>query len=230
MKRIFLILFSLSLILNAGTTLDKKAKKEMFPFSQFDYKVTLNKVMKSDVIKTYMKETGMPKATTKEDLRVVLKNKNFKKALYELYFTKSKYSVDYGKKMTVYMPNYPKVLKYLAKAVEETNNPIAGWIGQDIVVNNYMNVAGHPIAKKYLRLFSKPLKDRNICEGYLFYGKSFFKNFAPDSTPNYARANNILAEGLNKCRSKKTIPNFILYTMKLTKGKAHAMYKITKGQ
>ena len=84
-----------------------------------------------------------------------------------------------------------------------------------------MSAGATPIAKKYIKIFAKPLKEKNICIGYYYLAKS---DFAEYGSYNYSEAVNVLKQGISSCK-KKNIQPYILMYMKHLLSKARAMKK-----
>jgi len=227
MKKIISIIL-LSLVLNAGEYQVTKLKNQnSIEYKTFKRKFTMNKALKLGILDKYIKNTGASKRSAVIDFKNVYKNEHWKKAMYELYANQKEYQLDTGKKVRKFkFPDFKKILKELSKTVEQIHNPIAAWQGLDIVTNNYMNTGPSEIAKIYTRIFSKELMDRKYCVGYLYYGRSFMKEFG---RPNYKTAYKTFKKGKEECINKN-IPWFYYHGIRSYKVKSSTMLDLTKGK
>ena len=158
-------------------------------------------------------------------LNKVVKNDAFQRAFYYLYIKREIFK---AKNKTVKLPDFKNGFKWLAKAIIETNNPIASYIGTDLIYFGFPNT-NNPVAVKYSRVFSEPLylTDKS-CLGYYVYGKSFLDNTA---FQDYKKAHNILYKGYAKCKNfekRKDFSRVIVIDMKNDSAKAKALM-IIKG-
>ncbi len=195
-------------------------------FKDFSSRINYSIVRNYPIIKEYKAETGATNKSILIDLKNVLRNKYFKKALYNFYFNNKLYTINYFKKpRKIYFPDLKKVLKELSIATTETKNPIAAFFGLNIIEINYMNTGPAPLARKYIKYFTGPLMKRNYCIGYLYGGRSYFKEFS--NIPNYSLAYKIFSKGLKKC-NKKESPKYTYKWLREYNAKAYVLKRIWK--
>lgn len=209
----------------------------LIPFSLFAKNISyeeFNKNFTSEIasnlnlVKDFKKDTGETNENYQTYLHNAMLDDNWKQAMYYLYFYSKEVDVKYGSKKydrKIVVPDLEKGLEYLEKSTKTTSNPLSAYAGVSLLTQYYMTVQGAEIPRKYMRTFSKVLKERNYCLGYMYYGRSFFKEFT--LTPNYQMAYNILKEGDEKC-IKEGVEPYIPQYLKHQRVKAKTLAKENK--
>ena len=91
----------------------------------------------------------------------------------------------------------------LSYSLASKTSVLASFLGLNVILNTQMAAGPTKEAKKYIRNFSKNLTVGNCCIGYIYYARSYTKEFSP--VANYSRALEILDSGKDSCLSKSVI-------------------------
>ena len=227
-KSVFLLFLSISLL--SANKFKNAYKKEgeinTLKFNQFVLNFDIDKFKTNPVFKRYIEFNGIKKEQAIQDLIKASYNKNWKKAIYNLYYKVYKYKINFNNKGSkeVLMPDIKEGLFYLNKSVKETKNPFIAFEGLDLIMGNFLMAGRTEEAEKYTRGFAKVLAEkRNSCLGYLMWGRSYFKDITKN--PNYTEAKKILEKGLKEC-NKKNIPNYYPDIIRHYLAKAKALIKL----
>jgi len=159
-------------------------------------------------------------------LNKVIRNKNFQKAFYYLFIDREVFKT---KSNLIRLPNFEKGFKYLSKAILETKNPIASYIGAELLYYGFDNY-NNPVFNKYAHLFAEPLyQTGKSCLGFYVYGRSFF--YPPYQ--NIEKAHEILFNGYKKCaflEKRKDFSRTIAVDLRYDSAKAKGILVMEKNK
>jgi len=219
MKKIFIyLLLSISLIA-----------------SSFEDSVKIDQLINDNTIKYIFKDF---EPVTGEKLRLyeIKKDKNLKKALYQLYFDyeKSKIKIYVPKKaesvyLNIELPKYKEALNNLYKS----DSVYAAWIGATLIHdrligfdqgNKFSDQSLQDLVNRYYPKFLTILNKNNICYGY-YLTEQYFKRY----NKNHKKYLKYLNKSYKTCM-KQNVPEWLKQEVKLEyfQRKAYEKYKAKK--
>lgn len=194
-------------------------------------KEKVNNIFKLDKIDSELK--GLKESFIKDTgdnnydkyLSEAVKDYNWKLANYMYKYESSPSKINYNKQDLVLLtPKYKESLDLFAISSKQ-GNMISAYEGLMILEKYFLISGENDITKKYLKIFSETLKNKNYCIGYLYNGRSNLKKYSDN--PNYKEAQKTFEEGINHCYNKENIPDYYIKALKEESIKSSTMIKVT---